>query len=127
MNPEDILYISAGAVAGALLRYAVTGQGFSWRGLPLSVLAVNLAGSLALGAAMALVQRLGFGGGFVLLVGVGFCGSLTTMSSFAFETAGLMDEGLLLLAGAGIALNVLGSLASIFLGRAITFALLGGA
>ena len=122
----DLVYLAAGALAGAFLRYSITREPLFLGDMPLSVLAVNVLGSFILGATMALVQRAGLGSDYVLLLGVGFCGSFTTMSSFAFEAAGLIDAGRAALAAVDIALNVGASIAVIFMGRALILILLGG-
>lgn len=123
----DIVYVAVGAVVGATLRYAITSRSAFWGSLPLAVLTVNVIGSLVLGVTMAGVQRLGMGTAFVPLLGIGFCGSFTTMSSFAFESANLMDAGLFLTAAADVVLNVGLSILVIFLGRSLVVYLLGGA
>jgi fluoride exporter len=115
----DIFYIAIGAVAGALLRYLVTSEALFLDSLPVSVLIINIAGSFILGVTMAGVSRLGFSSDFVLLIGVGFCGSLTTMSSFAYETVNLADMGKLGLTGLNIILNVGLSIAAIIAGQAV--------
>lgn len=121
-----MLYVAVGAVVGATLRYAITSRSMFWGNLPLSVLTVNVIGSLVLGAVMAAVQRLGLGSGFVLLLGIGFCGSFTTMSSLAFESANLMDTRMLIAAAADMGLNLGLSVLSIFLGRAMILLIAGG-
>jgi fluoride exporter len=121
----DVAYVSIGAVAGALLRYKVTGEGLFIYGLPVSVLLVNVLGSFILGMSATAATQFGMDPRLTLFVGIGFCGSLTTMSSFAFETANLMDTGKFLLAGADVLLNVGASLGAIFIGRALLLLLLG--
>ncbi|MDE1852774.1 MAG: CrcB family protein [Thaumarchaeota archaeon] len=123
----DLIYVAVGAVVGATLRYTVTSRAMFWGSLPLSVLTVNVLGSLILGVAMAAVQRLGIGSGFVLLVGIGFCGAFTTMSSLAFETANLMDAGMFITAAADVVLNMGVSILVIFLGRTMVILATGGA
>lgn len=122
----DLLYLAVGAVAGAYIRYRMTSQNlFIGDSLPLSVLMVNVVGSLILGASSTAVVRLGLDQRYTLLIGIGFCGSLTTMSSFAFETMNLIDVGKLLLAGLDVVLNVGISVLAIFAGRAIVLLLIG--
>ncbi|MDG6983780.1 MAG: CrcB family protein [Nitrososphaerota archaeon] len=122
----DLLYVAVGAVLGATLRYFITSRSIFWGSLPLSVLTVNIVGSLILGISMAAVQRLGLGSDFVLFLGIGFCGAFTTMSSLAFESANLMDAGMFITAAADIGLNMGLSLAVIFVGRALVFLVAGG-
>ncbi len=121
----DLLYLAAGALLGAFLRYKVTGGNLFLGGLPVSVLLVNFIGSFILGASSTGVSELGLDERYTLLIGIGFCGSLTTMSSFAFETVNLIGVGELATAGIDIALNVGASLGAIILGRAAVTLLLG--
>lgn len=125
MKLLDLIYLAIGALLGAFLRYRITGQPLFLNGLPLSVLMVNIIGSFVLGLSMASVQRFGLDQRYVLLIGIGFCGSLTTMSSFAFESANLIDAGKLLIAGLDIFLNVGASILAIFLGRALLLFIIG--
>lgn len=120
-----MVYLAAGAVLGAFIRYQITGEGFFIGGLPVSVLLVNILGSFILGASSAAVSGLGLDGRYTIFIGIGFCGSLTTMSSFAFESVNLLGVGELATAGADIALNVGGSLGAILLGRALATVLFG--
>ena len=121
----DLVYLAAGALLGAFMRYKVTGDNLFAGGLPISVLLVNIIGSLILGASSTAVSSLGLDERYTLLIGIGFCGSLTTMSSFAFETVNLISVGELATAGVDIVLNVGASLGAIILGRAVMTLLLG--
>jgi CrcB protein len=77
------LLVVLGAVVGAPLRFLVA----SWLDdeWPVGTLLVNVAGSFVLG----LCSGWSLDGGALALVGVGFCGALTTYSSFAVQTAEL--------------------------------------
>ena len=121
----DILYLAIGAILGVVIRYKVTGDNLFLGSLPISVLIVNIVGSLILGVSSTAVSSFGLDQRYTLLVGIGFCGTLTTMSSFALETVNLFSAGKLLIAGLDIVVNVGASLGSIFLGRAIVLALVG--
>lgn len=70
-----VLLVALGAAAGAALRALAS------RALPgrRATLAVNVAGSLLLGLVA------GAGPASYALLGVGFCGALTTLSTFSLE------------------------------------------
>ncbi len=121
----DLVYLAVGALAGAYVRYKLTGQSLFLGNLPISVLLVNVVGSFILGASSIAVLSLGLDERYTILIGMGFCGSLTTMSSFAYETVNLASAGELATAGADVALNVGASLGAIILGRALVNVLLG--
>jgi CrcB protein len=53
------------------------------------------------------------------LIAVGFCGSLTTMSSFALETTNLMDSRQFYTAALNILSNVGLSIGAVYAGRII--------
>lgn len=74
------LYVVLGAAAGAPLRYAASQ--LLDRRLPHGTILVNWVGSLLLGW----FTGLALGGHAMALLGTGFCGSLTTYSSFMVQT-----------------------------------------
>lgn len=74
------MYVALGAALGAPLRYAA-GRLLDGR-LPHGTIAVNWAGSFLLGW----LSGLGLTGDVLALLGTGFCGALTTYSSFAVQT-----------------------------------------
>ena len=67
---------------------------------PWGTFVVNVAGSLVLGIVAALVVQLDSPSWVLALVGTGFCGALTTFSTFGFETVRLLEEGSALTAAA---------------------------
>lgn len=90
----DALLVALGAGVGAPARYAVDVMsrgrwGSRW---PWGTLAVNLLGSLALGLVLGSVAG-GAPHRAYLLLGVGFCGALTTFSTFALELVTLGGSG----------------------------------
>ena len=88
----ELALVALGAVPGALLRWQAGVQ--LGPILPLHAggadLLVNLIGSLLLGW---LVAPPGLPSGYVLALGIGFCGSLTTFSSWMFDLAHLQHIG----------------------------------
>ncbi|WP_420750057.1 fluoride efflux transporter CrcB [Rhodococcus sp. O3] len=81
-----VLFVALGGGAGAVVRYLAGRYIRSYRSVPVATLTVNVFGCALLGAlsgAAALSPDL-----FALL-GSGFCGGLTTYSTFAVEAVGL--------------------------------------
>ncbi|MEF8813200.1 MAG: CrcB family protein [Halovenus sp.] len=81
----DPLFVGAGAVLGAWARF-LTGELLERR--TLYVLGVNVVGSFVFGALLAAPVT----SAVFLFVGVGFCGSFTTFSSFAVESVLLFES-----------------------------------
>lgn len=65
---------------------------------PWGTFTVNVLGSLVLGVTAGLVVGLEPPTWVLALVGTGFCGALTTFSTFGFETVRLLEEGSVLTA-----------------------------
>jgi fluoride exporter len=87
--------------------------------LPWGTWAINVAGSAVLGFLLGAQQHLGLPAQVIDLVGTGFCGGLTTFSTFSYETLRLLDDGAIAAAG----LNLLGSLVAGVLAAGLAFAL----
>jgi len=121
----DLLYLAIGALSGVYLRYKIGSDALFVYGVPVTILFINVLGSFILGLSMTTVQRFGLSQNYVILLGIGFCGSFTTMSSFAFEGAALLDAGKLLLGLVYIVLNVVLSLLGIVAGRALIILVAG--
>jgi CrcB protein len=113
----EIGLLAAGAVIGAFLRYKLVESPVAVYGLPVNVLVVNVLGSFILGAFSVLSIGLNLEPQYTLLVAVGFCGSFTTMSSFALETSNLADANRFSLMALNVLANVGLSLGAIFGGR----------
>jgi CrcB protein len=80
---------------------------------PLGTFVVNVVGSLLLGI---LAAEWSSTSAWLALLGVGFCGSLTTFSSFAYETQRLAASGTRPVAVANAVLSVLACLAAAAVG-----------
>lgn len=74
---------------------------------PLAILLVNIGASALLGVAAGWFIGRASGEAVRLLVGVGFCGGLSTFSSFSYDTAVLLQNGRVGTALLNIVLNVI--------------------
>jgi fluoride exporter len=87
------LLVAAGALVGAPLRLFASRWAARRGGDPAAgTLAVNVAGSAVLGALLGVADLPGW---VLALVGVGFCGALTTFSTFGADVVRLVEERLL--------------------------------
>lgn len=95
---------------GAVARYGLDGfvQSRTRGVFPWGTFVVNVSGSLLLGILAGWSLYHGLGNFPKVVLGMGFCGSFTTFSTFSYETIRLVEEGSVLQAG----LNALGSVAA---------------
>jgi fluoride exporter len=108
------LLVAAGALAGAPLRLLATRlAGRSGRDPALGTLAVNVAGSAVLGVLLGLGD---VPAAVVALVGTGFCGTLTTFSTFGADVVRLVEERAVGRASAYLAATLVLGLAAAALG-----------
>lgn len=86
-----VLMVLLGGAVGAPVRYLadLTVQRLHDTVVPWGTWTVNVVGSLGIGV----VAGAGSPGWLLSLVGTGFCGALTTFSTFGFETVRLFEEG----------------------------------
>jgi len=88
---RELLLVAIGAVPGALLRWQSGVQlGPHLGGSAGADLLVNLVGSFLLGFPAGPIPRRT---GLVLLLGIGFCGCLTTFSSWMLDVVKLIQAG----------------------------------
>ena len=104
----NYFWISIGAVVGASARYFLSGfvaRHFSTN-FPYGTLIINVTGSLVLGFFLIYsTERVLLDPRWRLLVAIGFCGSYTTFSSYAFETFALIEQSQWLM----MSLNIVGN------------------
>jgi len=92
MKGLEFIFLGVGSVLGAFLRYKLTESPLLFNTLPVNVLIVNISGAFILGAFVVLSQQWHLDGKYSLFAAVGFCGSLTTMSSFALDSSNLLEN-----------------------------------
>lgn len=111
------LLVAVGAAVGAPLRYLVDvaigrrhDSVFPW-----GTLAVNVTGSFLAGVVLATMGDGALRDGMV----IGFCGALTTYSTFSYETLRLAEGGAWRYALVNVVVSVLAGLGAFMLGWAI--------
>ena len=118
----QFLYISAGAIIGANLRYWVGLWASDHLGaaFPYGTLLVNVAGCFLIGLFYGLgASRMEITAELRLFFAIGFLGSFTTFSSFGYESISLLRSGDLWLALLNIVGNNLLGLGAVLAGLAL--------
>ncbi|NWA23924.1 fluoride efflux transporter CrcB [Pseudomonas gingeri] len=110
---KSLVIIAVGASLGAWLRWLL---GMKLNALfptiPPGTVVANMVGGYIIGLAIAfLAASPTLSPEWRLLIITGFCGGLTTFSTFSAETVALIQEGRLLWALGSVSLHVVGSLA----------------
>jgi CrcB protein len=123
---KDFLAISVAAIVGANLRFLLSRLAAREFGpiFPFGTLIINIVGSFIVGFFVIwTTERVLIDPRWRLLVVVGFCGSFTTFSSYAFETMAYFEHGQWGLMLTNVLSNNLlclgGALAGIALARAL--------
>ena len=121
-----VVLVLLGGALGAPVRYVVDLMVQSRHDsvLPWGTFVVNAAGSLVLGATAGGVSAAGGPDWVLTLAGTGFCGALTTFSTFSFETVRLAEERALGAAAVNVAGSVVVGAAACAAGWSLATALL---
>ena len=123
---QAYLWISLGAVLGASLRFLISRMAARYVGasFPFGTLFINITGSFLLGLFLVwTTERVLADPKWRLLIAIGFCGSYTTFSSYAFETMSYFEQGQWLLFGSNILANNLLCLGAVLAGAVLARAL----
>jgi len=117
---HDLALVAAGAIPGALLRWQLEGLGRAGigglRGLVAADFVANMVGCLLLGLVLAQSARRKR---LMLWAGIGFCGSLTTFSSWMLQLASALRAGEVWNSLLVLVASLLGGLALVALGHAL--------
>lgn len=111
--------IALGAAFGAPARYLTDRalQGRHETVFPWGTLTVNLVASLLLGFLTGAGTSID--ADVAMLLGTGFCGALSTFSTFSFETLRLLEGGARFYAFANVAVSLVGGIGAAALGWSI--------
>ena len=119
---RDITWVALGGIAGAVSRFLVG----RWTvkhitaSFPLATLLVNFVGSFIIGFFLVwTTERVFADPRWRLLIAIGFCGGLTTYSSYAFESFKMYEQGNLKLLIVNIVGNNIAALSAVILGAVI--------
>lgn len=119
MKIIELILLATGGVIGVFIRYKITESQLLFGALQVNVLIVNIVGSFILGLFVVLSQQWSLDQKYALLIAVGFCGSLTTMSAFALETNNLIENRQFSMVAINILANVSLSIGAIFGGKSL--------
>ncbi len=116
---DDLTLVALGAIPGALLRWQLqllSPAATTATDLAAATLAANLLGSLLLGVILGLGQRRPR---LMLCGGIGFCGSLTTFSSWMLQLVQVLQQGRTSAALLLLVQSLLGGLLAVAAGLAL--------
>lgn len=122
----DLLLVGAGGFIGAASRYGVilgVSRVLGQPSFPWGVLAVNVIGSLLIGALAGLAETRQFGPGARVFLFAGVLGGFTTFSAITNDTLTLLRSAAYLSAAANVLLTVALGLAAVAVGYAAARAL----
>lgn len=118
-----VVLVLVGAMIGAPARY-LTDRFVQARHdslFPWGTLTVNVVGCLILGA----LTGAAAGSPVLAFAGTGFCGALTTYSTFGYETVRLLEQRATFYATMNILVSVIAGLGAALLGYAVAHAVAG--
>ena len=110
------LAVGIGGFLGSVLRYLLSEIPIKQINYPVNTLITNIIGAVIIGMVISYADNTGMRPEKLLLLKTGFCGGLTTFSTFSHETFKLIENGSLLLAGSYVILSVACSIVGVYLG-----------
>ena len=122
MTAQNLILMTLAGGLGALCRWGLGGivQRLAGERFPAGTLAVNLLGCLLFGLAWGWLEiRGGFSPQTRVVVLTGFMGAFTTFSTFAFETANLLQGGQWLAAAINVGVQTVAGVLLVFAGLAL--------
>lgn len=115
-----LISIALGSILGAWLRWLI-GLKLNpiFPAIPLGTVTVNFIGGFIIGFAISYFSQSALSPNYKLFVITGFCGALTTFSTFSAEIIALLQQGKLSYAVAAIVIHVIGSLIFTLIGMSL--------
>ncbi|AIU70522.1 camphor resistance protein CrcB [Thermococcus eurythermalis] len=117
MNPKIATAVMLGGALGALARFYISGLLPVYKDFPVGTLLVNSMASLILGYLYGLLfWGVDVPADWRAFFGTGFCGALSTFSTFSYETFSLLREREYIIAGLNVLANVFVTISLVFIG-----------
>ncbi|HIQ38673.1 MAG TPA: fluoride efflux transporter CrcB [Methanothermococcus okinawensis] len=121
-NLKEIFIIGFGGFLGAVFRYILSNTTPPAFEMPLGTFGVNIIGSFIMG--FFLYSPLNeIYPHYRLLIVTGFCGALSTFSTFSYENLFLLEKGFIGKMVLNILLNVVGCILAVYLGKSLSISL----
>ncbi|EPF72649.1 fluoride efflux transporter CrcB [Acinetobacter rudis] len=112
-----LISIALGSVIGAWIRWAISIKfNTLFENIPFGTVLVNLIGAFIIGLAVSFFSNIPLDSNYKLFVITGFCGALTTFSTFSIEVVGMLQASKIEYALLTIVIHVIGSLIFTLLG-----------
>ncbi len=118
------IMVIAGALVGAPLRY-LTDRAIQTRfgtAFPWGTFTVNLVASAVLGLLAGAATAVAVPASLQHLIGIGLCGTLSTYSTFSYETVRLTEAGAKFFAAANVVVSIVAGLGAAYAGTALAMA-----
>ena len=119
----ECLLVGIGGFAGSVIRYMIGLLPIKPdNGFPVKTLFINVLGAFIIGIIAAVATKnKSLNPNIVLMLKVGVCGGFTTFSTFAYETAELLQNGNIFVALSYVMLSVMLGIMAVYFAQAIIF------
>ena len=120
-NMLECLLVGIGGFAGSVIRYMIGLLPIKPdNGFPVKTLFINVLGAFIIGIIAALAAKnKSLNPNIVLMLKVGVCGGFTTFSTFAYETADLLQNGNILVSVSYVMLSVMLAIMAVYFAQMV--------